>query len=111
MKIGNVLDPAANPGTAGIGGTQAGVKTPNATDPKTSAAAASSNSAVAGDQVQLSSTATALLQGAPGGDFDRAKVDRIREAIASGQFTINAEAIADKLIANAQELLSHSQAR
>jgi negative regulator of flagellin synthesis FlgM len=55
-------------------------------------------------KVELSSTA--LLAGA-GDDatFDQAKVDRISQAIQDGTFKINAEAIADKLIANAQELL------
>jgi hypothetical protein len=39
------------------------------------------------------------------GPTDAEKVARMSEAIASGNFKINAEAIADKLIANAQELL------
>lgn len=38
--------------------------------------------------------------------FDADKVQRIGDAIRQGKFTVNAEAIADKLIANAQELLS-----
>ena len=54
--------------------------------------------------VQLSSAATALLEGAEGG-FDAEKVKRVRDAIADGTYKINPEAIADKLIANAQELL------
>ena len=37
--------------------------------------------------------------------FDTAKVQRISDAIRNGQFKVNPEAIADKLIANAQELL------
>jgi negative regulator of flagellin synthesis FlgM len=39
------------------------------------------------------------------GVFDTEKVQRISEAIRDGKFTVNADAIADKLIANAQELL------
>ena len=39
-------------------------------------------------------------------DFDAEKVARISQAIADGTFKINAEVIADKLIANAQELLT-----
>jgi negative regulator of flagellin synthesis FlgM len=39
------------------------------------------------------------------GSFDAAKVERIAQAIRDGRFQVNAEAIADKLIANAQELL------
>lgn len=37
--------------------------------------------------------------------FDSEKVDRIAGAIRDGRFTINAEAIADKLLINAQELM------
>lgn len=55
--------------------------------------------------VALSSTAS-LLSGASGdGSFDAAKVERIAQAIRDGQFSINADKIADKLIANASELL------
>ena len=37
--------------------------------------------------------------------FDAEKVARIAQAIKDGKFTVNHEAIADKLIANAQDLL------
>ena len=40
--------------------------------------------------------------------FDAAKVERIAAAIRDGQFKIDAGAIADQLITNAQELLSRS---
>jgi negative regulator of flagellin synthesis FlgM len=55
----------------------------------------------------LSDAASALLSasGAVSGDFDAAKVERIGKAIAEGSFKANPEAIADKLIANTQELL------
>ena len=38
------------------------------------------------------------------------KVDAIRQAIAEGRFQVNAEAIADKLLANAQEMLDRTRA-
>jgi negative regulator of flagellin synthesis FlgM len=41
--------------------------------------------------------------------FDADKVARISQAIANGTFKINAEVIADKLIANAEEVLSKVQ--
>ena len=59
--------------------------------------------------VALSSTAAALSKDAAGeASFDQAKVDRIAQAIRDGQYHVNAEVIADKLIANAQELLGKS---
>ncbi|MDM4764544.1 flagellar biosynthesis anti-sigma factor FlgM [Pelomonas sp. SE-A7] len=61
-------------------------------------------------KVELSSTASTLAASeADDGSFDAAKVQRISQAIAEGKFTINAEAIADKLIANAQELVGRSR--
>ena len=55
--------------------------------------------------VELSSTASVLAGQASDPAFDSAKVERIAQAIRDGKFTINAEAIADKLIVNAEELL------
>lgn len=57
-------------------------------------------------RVELSSQAAAQGLEARRADFDSAKVDRIARAIRDGKFEVNAEAIVDKLIANAQELLS-----
>jgi negative regulator of flagellin synthesis FlgM len=59
-----------------------------------------------GTQVALSAAALAAQD--PGTEFDAAKVERIALAIAEGKFQVNAEVIADKLIANAQELLGKS---
>lgn len=58
-------------------------------------------------QVALSSTAAGLLSGSASAvEFDSAKVDRISQAITNGEFKVDAGAIADKLIANATELLN-----
>lgn len=82
-------------------------------EPKTIAAPAGAErkassqpaSAEASAQVKLSNAA----QGLPAADgdaaFDSAKVERIAQAIRDGKFSVDAEAIADKLIVNAQELL------
>jgi negative regulator of flagellin synthesis FlgM len=57
-------------------------------------------------KVALSPAAQMLsAAAAESGGFDSVKVERIAQAIRDGRFTVNAEAIADKLIANAQELL------
>lgn len=64
---------------------------------------AAGKTAATGDQVAVSAMGAQL--GAGGGDFDAAKVEQIKNAIASGQFTVNAGAIADRLIADARELL------
>lgn len=56
-------------------------------------------------QVQLSSAAKGLQASEGDPAFDGAKVERIAQAIRDGKFTVNPEAIADKLIVNAQELL------
>lgn len=62
------------------------------------------------DNVTLSSTSTQIhaletsISEASG--FDAAKVEAIKQAISEGKFTINPEAIADKLIASTRELLA-----
>ncbi len=64
-------------------------------------------------RVALSSAATQLTGAASGATstsgadpaFDTAKVDRIAQAIRDGKLTVNHEAIADRLILNATELL------
>jgi negative regulator of flagellin synthesis FlgM len=69
------------------------------------AAAASAGSTEASAKVQLSPAAAVLSQLSADPAFDTAKVDRIAQAIRDGKFEVNAEAIADKLIENATELL------
>ena len=57
-------------------------------------------------KVELSQ-AGSLISNATGSDasFDSEKVERIANAIRDGKFRINAEAIADKLLQNAKELM------
>jgi negative regulator of flagellin synthesis FlgM len=97
MKIGN-LNPAAE--STAITGDR------KASTPAKSTAGAST--APASAQVDLSATASLLAQGGTDPTFDAAKVQRIAQAIKDGNFKVNHEAIADKLIANAQELLGRS---
>lgn len=61
----------------------------------------------ASTQVQLSSTASALAQAEQAdGSFDMEKVQRMAQAIREGRFEVNPEKIADKLLANARELIA-----
>lgn len=56
-------------------------------------------------QVALSDAASALSKVGTDPTFDSKKVERIAQAIRDGKFEINADAIANKLIENATELL------
>ena len=62
-------------------------------------------------QVALSSTVSQLADSVSDGAFDTVKVQRISDAIRDGKFQINPDAIADKLIANAQELMGNAKPR
>lgn len=103
MKIGNSPEGAASPPKAE---QRPAARKPEATvttDVVRQTAAAPAPST----QVAISSTAKlAASVGSDDGSFDTAKVQRISQAISEGKFTINANAIADKLVSNAQELLS-----
>ena len=101
MKIGH---PADKPLPAPAAGTPAAPAEAAKAAPGVLAPAATTVDASA--TVALSSTASTLLSGGAASEFDAAKVARIGASIADGSFKINPEAIADKLIANAQELLT-----
>jgi negative regulator of flagellin synthesis FlgM len=94
MKIGHLDNKAA--------------VSPTVTERKSTTSASGGHAAEPSAKVELSSPA--LLSSA-GTDpvFDAEKVQRIADAIRDGKFEINAGAIADKLIVNAQELLSTSR--
>ena len=106
MKIGQPADKPVAP-------TVSPLAAPGATDAKATATAAAATPARAAEetsaQLKLSNTAATLLSTSSGAEFDAAKVARISNAIEKGEFKINPEAIADKLIANAQELLTQAK--
>lgn len=56
--------------------------------------------------VELSPAAAALAAQGDTGDFDAEKVSRFAQAIRDGQFKVNADAIADKLIQHNRDLLA-----
>jgi negative regulator of flagellin synthesis FlgM len=103
MKIGN---PADKPAPSAVGNG-----TPAAASNAAASAAAPTAGAIpaqadASAKIELSNTAATLLTSGATAEFDAEKVARISKAIDNGTFKINPEAIADKLISNAQELLS-----
>lgn len=101
MKIGN---PADKPPPAAVTNGHASAN-------GVAHAAAARSGAVKADApdasatIELSSTASTLMTGGAPAEFDAEKVARISKAINDGSFKINPEAIADKLISNAAELL------
>jgi negative regulator of flagellin synthesis FlgM len=103
MKIGHHADKTA-PAPAQTG-------TSAASSSQTPAANASAIPVTADPsaKIELSSTASTLLSGSATPEFDAEKVDRISKSIEDGTFKANPEAIADKLISNAQELLTKFQ--
>jgi negative regulator of flagellin synthesis FlgM len=104
MKIGN---PAEKPAPAAIGTpASATAATANAPAASTSAIPAQADPSL---KVQLSNTASTLLSGASAPEFDAQKVARMSQAIQDGSFKVNHGAIADKLIANAKEVLGKVQ--
>ena len=102
MKIGaSDNKPVASPSVTERNGDAQGVAKNGAPAPAVEASAA----------VQLSSTATELSAGGTDPSFDAEKVERISKAIEDGTFKVNPEAIADKLISNAQEVLGKVSTR
>ena len=78
------------------------------------ATAAQPSQAGAGVTVSLSASTASALQGssASGNEvFNAEKVQAMKSAIENGTFQVNAEAIADKMLSNAAEMLSASSAR
>lgn len=96
MKIGQ-LDTQSNKAAAVAERRPAGAAAPSATSQTESEPSA---------KVALSQAGSTIVGSAAGdGSFDAEKVERIAAAIRDGKFKINPEAIADKLIQNAQELM------
>ncbi|MFN9030289.1 MAG: flagellar biosynthesis anti-sigma factor FlgM [Betaproteobacteria bacterium] len=79
---------------------------PTANEARTAAAKAGETVAET-EKVQLSDLATRLskLENRFGGDFDAKKVNEVKTAMAEGRFTVNADAVAQGLIASVAELL------
>ncbi len=95
MKIGNPLDKA-------VGGV--GPRTEGASSGSAGKTSSSTGSTSESAKVTLSTAATGLMSDADG-SFDAGKVSSVKQSIEDGTYQINPEAIADKLISNARDLL------
>lgn len=76
----------------------------------TANAAATKSTQSAGVAVTVSTLARSLgaTSRSEPADVDMEKVNAVRAAIQKGTFAVNPEAIADKLLGNAQEMLNHT---
>ncbi|MES2354495.1 MAG: flagellar biosynthesis anti-sigma factor FlgM [Pseudomonadota bacterium] len=69
------------------------------------------SSSSGGEQIQISELSRQLHAfesslASSSSDFDTKRVDEIKQAITEGRFTVNAGAVADKLLASVQELVN-----
>lgn len=106
MKIGQPSDiPVSPPSVNTSPPAKQAASTHAAAAAQSSASQSGSSASVA---VSVSQQARALEKTArsEAGDVDTSKVDAVRAAIEDGSYVVDAEAIADKLLANAKEILS-----
>jgi negative regulator of flagellin synthesis FlgM len=94
------------------GGPQKAAAAPAAgADIAAAAGPAAATKPQAGVTVTLSSTSQSMAAGSGSSDvFNADKVEAMKLAIANGTFQVNAEAIADKMLSNAAEMLSAGRA-
>lgn len=108
MKIGTPLDKPLVPSGTGKAAPKDPLGPRGA--PSDLASAAPAASATENTKVSLSTAALAASAGSSvSGDFDAAKVAAFQQAIQSGKFKADPEAIADRLLSNAQELMSRTR--
>lgn len=103
MKIGQPIDPTVSiPSNAPSAAAKAGPEAAQA------AQAARSERKTPSASVTVSALARGLDTAAAEPEVDLDKVNALRQAIADKTYTVNPEAIADKLLANAREMLQRS---
>ena len=101
-----------NPPVAGL---DQGKSTSGTNGERTATGAASPSASLSqGDTIHLSALSSQLqaLEAslATGGEFDRTKVEAIKEAIREGRLTVNPEVVADKMLASALAMLGKDSA-
>lgn len=107
MKVDS--SPDSYLGSVAGGAQKAAERPPAGTEAAAAAGPAAKPQTSAGVTVTLSSSTAQALSAAGGGGgdvFNSEKVEAMKAAIAHGSFQVNAEAIADKLLSNAAEMLS-----
>ncbi len=108
MKVGPV-DPSHIASLSGVRQADAVSPAPVLTPVATTEQAP--NAAAAGTQVLPSLDAASVQEISGSGSMDMDKVQRIRAAIADGSYRVDAEAIADRLIADNLEMLQRAAQR
>lgn len=92
-----------------INGFNDGMALERSTGGKSPAGSAPAPGKAAGSSVSLSDLATRLhsieAELSSGEPFDAAKVEEIKQAMRDGQFKVNADVVADRLIESMKELL------
>ena len=108
MKIGQPSELPASVTSTVSGAAQKAAQSSNAAANANTNATQSTRSA--GVAVTVSTAARALEkpERSEASDVDLAKVESVRASIQDGTFSVNAEAIADKLLSNAQEMLNRT---
>lgn len=105
MKIMNAATPKPATATASSRVSAKGVTTPAATTASASSTTAASTAASTADPATRLSQLEAQFSQS---DFDAAKVTEVTNAIAKGQYKVNAGAVADKLLESATTLRNKS---
>jgi negative regulator of flagellin synthesis FlgM len=111
MKIGQKPDipPAIAPqATAAGAGATSSSSSATASAAAATAAAQQPKAPAPGVPVTVSSLARSLEESNLTGTFDAKKVESVRTAINNGSYKVDAEAIADKLLSNARQVLRKS---
>ncbi|MDP2367540.1 flagellar biosynthesis anti-sigma factor FlgM [Rhodoferax sp.] len=107
MKIGQPSDPPVS-ASSPLPATQPKSASSASTNANTAASKSTQSAGVAVTVSTLARTLEAANRG-EAAEVDTEKVNAVRAAIEQGSYVVNPEAIADKLLANAQELLDRTR--